>query len=74
MSETIKLKAPDGVSAVSLDGGEYKVDDNGNVDVPDGAFAHLAQFGFYAAPEAEAEAEAEAAPVKPARTRGAKAS
>lgn len=61
-----KLKAPAGMTDVSFGGQNYKVGDDGVVEVPDEATLTLFQFGFtvHAEPSAEelkAKAEAEAA-------------
>lgn len=63
MSEiTIKLKAPEGATSLSVDGREFKVDKKGFVQVPDGMQVRAFEHGFTAvddaAPAAESNAEA----------------
>lgn len=58
-----KLKAPAGITDVSFGGQNYKVGDDGVVEVPEEATLTLFQFGFtvHTEPSAEAEAAAKAA-------------
>jgi len=72
-----KLKAPAGMTDVSFGGQNYKVGDDGVVEVPDEATLTLFQFGFTVhtepnADELKAQADAEAAAKAAAEAEAAK--
>jgi hypothetical protein len=56
--DTIKLKAPEGVTAASFGGQEFKVGKDGIVTVPVDAALQLYSFGFGNAPSEEKPAKA----------------
>ena len=70
---TIKLKAPDGVTSASVEGQQFDVAEDGTVDVPAELALQLYGFGFGNAPQTEpTKAEKVAAAV--ATLKAAKAS
>lgn len=59
---TTKLKAPEGMTDVSFGGDNFKVGEDGIVEVPDEACLSLYQFGFSNLPEPAQPAAAASRP------------
>ena len=50
MGETVKMKAPDGVSSVSCNGEQFDASKDGTFDIPAAYVDHLAQHGLTMVP------------------------